>query len=128
MPAELKDLFGNGFDQYIHFDDTMDIRRNRIRVYHPTIQTTRHTFYSDLDTNNHVNSIKYIEYLMDALPSTLPISKAVRRIEMEYCAESYIDDTLSISIEEDSPLHYNAEITKLVNGKPCTVCRSSFIF
>lgn len=127
MPAELRELFGNGLDRYVCPDDT-ELKRSRIRVNRPDIQTTRHTFYSDLDTNNHVNSIKYIEFLLDALPPTLPISKAVRRIEMEYCAESYVDDTLSINIEETDPLHYNAEITKLLNGKTVTVCRSSFMF
>ena len=128
MPTELSSIFGNSFDQYIHLDDTVDIRRSRIRVNTPMIQTERSTFYSDLDTNGHVNSIRYIEYVLDSLPSQLTMSHPAKRIEMEYCAESYVGNLLNISIEEASPLLYHAEITKPADGKATTVCRSAVTF
>ncbi len=128
QPAELKNLFGNDFDQYIYDDDPMEIQRSRIRVNHPTMCSERHTYYTDLDTNNHVNSIKYIEYILDALPQEVTLNHCVKRIEMEYCAESYIDNNLKLDIEEISPLHYMAEIIKNIDGKTITVCRSAITF
>ena len=86
---------------------------------------------SELSTSATEDTITYFyERVFDAdnFTGIFTYDKAVRRIEMEYCAESYVDDTLSINIEETDPLHYNAEITKLLNGKTVTVCRSSFMF
>ena len=128
MPEELKTIFGNGFDQYIHIDDTVTFQRSRIRVKQPAIETWRDTFYSDLDTNGHVNSIRYIELLLDSLPTALTTTRPVRRIEMEYCAESYVANHLHIKMEETTPLLYQAEISKATDDKPVTVCRSAISF
>ncbi len=80
--------------------------------------------YSDIDVNGHVNSIRYIEHILDLFPLDMYRTQRVRRFEMAYVAESYYDDTLSFYLEGESG-SYAAAIRK--NGGE-TVCRAKIIF
>ena len=80
--------------------------------------------YSDIDVNGHVNSIRYIEHILDLFPLEMYRTQRVRRFEMAYVAESYYDDTLSFHLEGESG-SYAAAIRK--NGGE-TVCRAKIIF
>ena len=81
--------------------------------------------YSDIDINGHVNSIKYIEHILDLFPIDLFRNKHIHRFEMAYSAESYYGDTLSFCREQKNELEYDIEVKK--NGNE-TVCRSKVIF
>lgn len=128
QPADLKSLFGNEFDQYVCDANEFEIQRSRIRVNHPCSNMVRHTYYTDLDTNGHINSIRYIEYVLDAFPLSVFQQNYVSRIEMEYNAESYCDDDLYVNLEEVQPRQYNAEISRMTDGKMKCVCRSNIQF
>ncbi len=80
--------------------------------------------YSDIDVNGHVNSIRYIEHILDLFPLEMYRTQRVRRFEMAYVAESYYDDTLSFYLEGEGG-SYAAAIRK--NGGE-TVCRAKIIF
>ena len=80
--------------------------------------------YSDIDVNGHVNSIRYIEHILDLFPLEMYRTQRVRRFEMAYVAESYYDDTLSFYLEVEGG-SYAAAIRK--NGGE-TVCRAKIIF
>lgn len=80
--------------------------------------------YSDIDVNGHVNSIRYIEHILDLFPLDMYRTQRVRRFEMAYVAESYYDDTLSFYLEGEGG-SYAAAIHK--NGDE-TVCRAKIIF
>ena len=80
--------------------------------------------YSDIDVNGHVNSIRYIEHILDLFPLDMFRTQRVRRFEMAYVAESYYNDTLSFYLEGESG-SYAAAIRK--NGGE-TVCRAKIIF
>lgn len=80
--------------------------------------------YSDIDVNGHVNSIRYIEHILDLFPLDIYRTQRVRRFEMAYVAESYYDDTLSFYLEGEGS-SYAAAIRK--NGGE-TVCRAKIIF
>ena len=80
--------------------------------------------YSDIDVNGHVNSIRYIEHILDLFPLDMYRTQRVRRFEMAYVAESYYDDTLSFYLEGEGG-SYAAAIRK--NGGE-TVCRAKIIF
>ena len=80
--------------------------------------------YSDIDVNGHVNSIRYIEHILDLFPLEMYRTQRVRRFEMAYVAESYYNDTLSFYLEGESG-SYAAAIRK--NGGE-TVCRAKIIF
>lgn len=57
------------------------------------------TFYSDVDINGHINSIKYIEHILDLFPREQFETSRIRRFEIAYKAESYMGDELSMFVE-----------------------------
>ena len=74
---------------------------------------------------NHVNSIKYIEHILDLFPMEMFREKRIRRFEMAYVAESYYGDTLSFYREQTGENEYDVEVKK--NGSEVVV-RSKVIF
>ena len=83
------------------------------------------TRYSDIDINGHVNSIKYIEHILDLFPMETFKDKQVKRFEMAYVAESYYGDSLSFYKEEKEDGSIDVEVRK--NDQEVVV-RSKIIF
>ena len=81
--------------------------------------------YSDIDINGHVNSIRYIEHILDLFPIDLYKTKRIRRFEMAYVAESYFGDELTFFCDEANENEFHVEVKK--NGSE-VVCRSKVIF
>lgn len=73
-----------------------------------TIDTT----YNDIDVNGHVNSVKYIEHVLDLFPVDWYRKHTIRRFEMAYVAESHYGDQLSFWQERVGENEYNIRITK----------------
>ena len=57
--------------------------------------------YSDIDINGHVNSIRYIEHILDLFPIEMYRERRIRRFEMAYVAESYYGDELTLFMDDD---------------------------
>ena len=81
--------------------------------------------YSDIDINGHVNSIRYIEHILDLFPIELYKESRIRRFEMTYVAESYYGDELTFYKDYVGNGTYDIEVRK--NGGEA-VCRSKVIF
>ena len=73
------------------------------------------TKYSDIDINGHVNSIKYIEHILDLFPMETFKDKQIKRFEMAYVAESYYGDTLLFYKEEKEDGSIDIEVRKASN-------------
>lgn len=85
--------------------------RVRVKSAVPVKQVT--AYYSDLDINGHVNSIRYIQMILDMFGEELYNRKrAVRRVEVAYCAESYCGDVLQFYEETAADGHHAVEIRK----------------
>lgn len=89
--------------------------------------------YSDIDVNGHVNSVKYIEHVLDLFPLDFYQDKFLSRFEIAYVAESHAGDTLRFYKEQMSENEYEVRITKAVyddeNNASETECvRSSVKF
>ena len=67
----------------------------RFRFREPKLLRTIDTYYSDVDINGHINSIKYIEHILDLFPRQRFEQQHLRRFEIAYKAESYLGDKLS---------------------------------
>ncbi len=72
----------------------------RFRFKEPKLVRTIDTYYSDTDINGHVNSIKYIEHIMDLLPKEKFENQHLKRFEIAYKSEAYMGDKLSFYIQE----------------------------
>ena len=68
---------------------------SRFRFREPKLARTIDTYYSDVDINGHINSIKYIEHILDLFPRQRFEQQGIRRFEIAYKAEAYMRDKLS---------------------------------
>ena len=85
------------------------------------------THYNDVDINGHVNSVKYIEHVLDLWPLEWYKEHAVKRFEIAYVAEAHAGDQLSFYLEsvDDSGSSFNVRIVR-TDGTEC--CRSKVVF
>lgn len=124
-PADLLTLHGGSIVDYVCDKECPIEKAGRIKVSENTAPVEYQTKYSDIDINGHVNSIKYIEHILDLFPIEMFKEKRIKRFEMAYVAESYYGDILSFYKEEIDGNTYDIEVKK--NGKEI-VCRSKVIF
>lgn len=68
--------------------------------------------YSDLDINGHVNSIRYIELLLDTFSLELFKNNPPKRVDVAYCLESYCGESLDIYGERVNDTTYAFEIRR----------------
>lgn len=103
QPADLEQLPNGGFANVLIPERPSPITpMGRIRMKNAELVLTHKAAYSDLDINGHVNSIRYIELLLDYFSAELLREHPVHRIEMAYCLESYCGDTLEVYHDIDS--------------------------
>lgn len=124
-PADLLTLHGGSIVDYVCDEPCPIGKPSRIKVTTDRPEATLVARYSDIDINGHVNSIRYIEHILDLFPIELYKTKHIRRFEMAYVAESYYGDELSFFKEEVTGNEYHVEVKK--NGGE-VVCRSKVIF
>lgn len=125
-PTDLLSLHGGSIVDYICQDKECPIDRpGKIKVSdeHPVGEYRAQ--YSDIDINGHVNSIKYIEHILDLFPMEMFKTKQIKRFEMAYSAESYYGETLSFYRDEVKTDEYDIEVKKNAGD---IVCRSKVIF
>lgn len=98
------------------------------------------TNYSDVDVNGHINSVKYIEHVLDLFDIEWYRKNRLCRFEIAYVAESHCGDRLSFYREKTGDNEFCIRITKyaaqeddawkgldatpLQAGKEIEVCRS----
>ena len=124
-PADLLTLHGGSIVDYVCDEPCPIEKPSRIKVTSDQPIATLTAKYSDIDINGHVNSIRYIEHILDLFPIELYKTKRIRRFEMEYVAESYFGDELSFFCDEVNANEFHVEVKK--NGNE-VVCRSKVIF
>jgi acyl-ACP thioesterase len=92
---------------------------------------TIETQYNDVDINGHINSVKYIEHVLDLWPLDWYKAYQIRRFEIAYVAEAHAGDKLSFYKElSEEPNAFNIRIVKTSpdSEEPVEVCRSKVIF
>ncbi|MDL2291597.1 acyl-[acyl-carrier-protein] thioesterase, partial [Bacteroides sp. OttesenSCG-928-F21] len=76
--------------------------------------------------NGHVNSVRYIEHILDLFPIEYYQEMRIRRFEIAYIMESYYNDELKFYKEEgENKGEFNVEVKK-ESGE--VVCRSKILF
>ena len=125
-PIDLLSVNGGTIREFICDAPCPIGKPSRIKVHAEGPAASLRAKYSDIDINGHVNSIRYIEHILDLFPLEQYRQKRIRRFEMAYVAESYYDDQLDFYLETEAGGDTcNVEIRK--NGTE-TVCRSKITF
>lgn len=124
-PADLLALHGGSIVDYVCDEPCPIEKPSRIKVSSKEPAAILEAKYSDIDINGHVNSIRYIEHILDLFPIEMYKEKRIRRFEMAYVAESYYSDELSFYLDDIGDGTYAVEVKKNAAG---VVCRSKVIF
>ena len=131
-PADLLSLHGGHIVDYIETEKPCPIDKpGRIKVGNGMPMRSIDIYYNDIDINGHVNSIKYMEHVLDLFSKDWYETHVIRRFEMAYVAESYFGDTLSLFREDDGDSTFDIEVRKNVGGENPegeVVCRSKIKF
>ena len=61
---------------------------------------TIHTYYNDVDVNGHINSVKYIEHVLDLFDLDYYKTHFLQRFEIAYVAEGHQGDLLNFYLEK----------------------------
>ena len=83
------------------------------------------TFYNDVDINGHINSVKYIEHVLDLWNLDWYRTHAIKRFEIAYVAEAHAGDKLSFYQEHTAENEFCVRIVR-TDGTEC--CRSKVTF
>ena len=81
--------------------------------------------YSDIDINRHINSVKYIEHILDMFSMDMYDENFIRRFEINYISEARYGDKLSFYREQLAENIYTSEIR---NSSGETICRGRIEF
>lgn len=125
-PADLLTLHGGSITGYICTGKECPIAKpGRIRLAERQEAGEHVAKYSDIDINGHVNSIRYIEHILDLFPMEMFRERSVRRFEVAYVAESYYGDKLTFYRQQTGENEYDVEVVK---NNAEAVVRSKVIF
>lgn len=80
-------------------------KHGRVRLSPAAQQlATIDTHYSDVDINGHINSVKYIEHILDLFPRCAFERHHIRRFEIAYKAEAFLGEPLTFIGEPSAEL------------------------
>jgi acyl-ACP thioesterase len=80
---------------------------------------TREVRYSDVDVNRHVNSARYLGWLLDSYPAQFHQTHVLRSLEVNYLAETLWPDSLSIKTQQHAAEHFAHSIVKSNQEEAC---------
>lgn len=127
QPVDLTAMHADGILDYIYPEQPCPIDKpGRIRVTSTTPAYTFTARYSDIDINGHVNSVRYIEHVMDLFPLDYLRQHPLRRFEIAYVTESYCGDVLDVFADQAEGETYSVEIRQSTTG--ASVCRCKLFF
>ena len=75
--------------------------------------------YSDIDVNQHVNSARYIGWLLDSYSAEFHQAHSLRSIELNYTGETHWDDTVSVTTQELGSLQFAHSIVRTDQSEVC---------
>lgn len=96
----------------------------RFRFRDAQLVRTIDTYYSDVDINGHINSIKYIEHILDLFPKE-KFQNGLRRFEIAYKTEAYMGEPLSFYIQPVNDKETDVEVRK---NESEVVCQAKICF
>lgn len=97
----------------------------RFRFREAELVRTIDTYYSDVDINGHINSIKYIEHILDLFPRERFDQQRIQRFEIAYKAESYQGDRLGFYQQRVNDDEFDIEVRK---NESEVVCQAKIRF
>lgn len=132
QPQNIMDIRDGEILNYIETDKACPIGAlSRVRMGKDAgLVASVPTHYSDVDVNGHINSVKYIEHVLDLFALDTYREYRIKRFDIAYVAESYYGDTLNYYREDVSDDVFCVRITRVPpeSSEETEVCRCKIEF
>ena len=127
QPTDIYSIDDGAIRQWIEKEKDCPIDKGGRVKMSPDAKLVRtiNTYYNDVDINGHINSVKYIEHVLDLGDLDWYRSHQVKRFEIVYVAEAHAGDSLSFYQEQTGDDEYCIRIVR-TDGTEC--CRSKVVF
>lgn len=127
QPTDILAINDGAINVYIEKEKPCPIEKGgRVKMTDEAeLLSTIDTHYNDVDINGHINSIKYIEHVLDLWTVDWYREHQIRRLEIAYVAESHQGDTLSFYREQDAEGNFLIRIVR-TDGTECCRCKVCF--
>ena len=118
QPVDIFEIHDGLIKEYIDSEKPCPIQASsRVKMGKDAkLVRTIDTYYHDVDVNGHINSVKYIEHILDLFDLDYYKTHFLQRFEIAYVAESHQGDQLHFYLEETSEAknmqEYCIKITK----------------
>lgn len=130
QPSDLLDVHDGLIEKYVETEKPCPIASpSRVVVGHdaPFVGEFK-ARYSDVDINGHVNSVKYIEHVLDLFGIDFYQKHRLQRMEIAYVAEAHEGDDLKLYMQEQDEGEYRVKMTKNVASEEDVVrCKVKFV-
>ena len=132
QPTDLFAIDNGAINNWIEKDKECPIDKGgRVKMdQNAELVRTIETYYNDVDINGHINSVKYIEHVLDLWDLEWYRAHAIKRFEIAYVAEAHAGDQLSFYREQTGENEYCVRIVKTdsTTGVEIETCRSKIVF
>ena len=131
QPTDIYSIDNGAIDKWIVADKPCPIEKNSRVKMSENADFVRciDINYNDIDINGHVNSVKYIEHVLDLWDIAWYREHRLKRFEIAYVAEAHEGDKLSFYREQTAE---NECCVRLVKSEPTgideEVCRCKLVF
>lgn len=133
QPSDILSVREGLINEYVDKDYPCPIvKPSRVKIDdNAELVRTIETHYNDVDINGHINSIKYIEHVLNLWDLDWYREHQIKRFEIAYTSESHQGDSLSFyrTSSTDEENQYNLKITRSKSGQEeLETCRCKILF
>ena len=127
QPTDILAINDGALTQWIEKEKSCPIEKGgRVKMSdNAQLIGTVDTHYNDVDINGHINSVKYIEHVLDLWPLNWYKEHQLKRFEIAYVAEAHEGDQLSFYQEQTGEQEY---CVRIVRTDGTETCRSKLLF
>lgn len=127
QPTDILAIHDGAINEWIEKEKPCPIDKGgRVKMSNEAqLVRTIDTYYNDVDVNGHINSVKYIEHVLDLWDLAWYKEHRISRFEIAYVAESHQGDRLSFFEEQGADGAHCVRICKEVDVE---VVRSKVVF
>ncbi len=132
QPTDIYAIDNGAINNWIEADKPCPIERGgRVKMgENAVLVRTMDVSYNDIDINGHVNSMKYIEHVLDLWDVDWYREHRLKRFEIAYVAEAHQGEKLSFYREQTADNEYCVRLNKVEtsSGNEVEVCRCKQTF
>ncbi len=118
-------LVGIGIEPYLTDIECPIEKAGKIAVPDKYEESSFTVKYSDVDINQHLNSAKYVEHILDVFTLHKFSKWNIQRFEIEFIDECFFDETIKVCKTEITETEF---VVILKNNQDKVVCKSKILF